>query len=378
MRISVLRISVLFVAATPLVLGFVPSVKLMNAASPGSLMPSTGIGSGGYTGFGNNSAYGFYPECFNGCEDAQCSTPDSPGFSSCGLFVDAAMATWLQLGGRRLDNSNSYHNQLYVAKSMNFSGIKREEIFLTSKVGPYLPLGGAEATEQFDTFLSVTGVEYADLLLIHWPTCVVEGCESSTPACQWKEISYDEKECRLDTWRALVEIFRSGKARAIGVSNYNISHIQEIIDAGLPLPAVNQCPFNLWHSRDAQPDGLLPFMKNHSIIYNGYSPFGVPDRKTYPLPFPKTMLEVRSFYFLPPPTPNTKFHARLCNPPLPLFIPLYCIGSRPSCNFGCSQKDPCRDNFGVAMAAWNCGQPPLAKCCSHVGKFEFFRYNSHC
>jgi hypothetical protein len=62
-------------------------------------------------------------------------------------------------------------------------------------------------------------------------------CDMSQPA------SYNATTCRLNTWRALVDLFNAGQARAIGVSNYNATHIQEIIDAGLPLPSVNQIPY---------------------------------------------------------------------------------------------------------------------------------------
>ena len=219
-------------------------------------------------------APGAYPECFNGCLDPECAFPNPLNFSSCAEYVDAAVSTWLQLGGTRVDNSNSYHNQYYVAEAMRASGLPRSQLFLTSKVGPYLPLGHAEALSQFATTLRVTALSYVDLLLVHWPTCTAEGCEATTePSCNYKAPTYDAKACRLQTWRAMVEIYNAGGARAIGVSNYNISHLQEIVDAGLPLPSVNQCPFNIWHSADATPGGLLDFCKANNITYNGYSPF---------------------------------------------------------------------------------------------------------
>jgi alcohol dehydrogenase (NADP+) len=74
----------------------------------------------------------------------------------------------------------------------------------------------------------------------------------------------------------------SGGARAIGVSNYNISHIKDIIDAGLPLPAYNQIPFNIYTSSDQMQ--ILNFCNQHGILVGGYSPFGVPDRRSYPSP----------------------------------------------------------------------------------------------
>lgn len=208
-------------------------------------MPASGAGSGGYTG--TAQAYGEYPENWLGCFDPECKDADPPGFVSHGGFVDAALSTYLQLGGRRIDSSVSYHSQLYSARAVNSSGLPRGDIFYVSKVGPYLALGGAEATEQFETFLRVTGLEYADLLLIHWPSCLVSeggsscpGTSSSEPVCLVGGPQYDARACRLDTWRALVDIWKSKGARSIGVSNYNATHLQEIKDAGLPLPAVNQ------------------------------------------------------------------------------------------------------------------------------------------
>ena len=92
------------------------------------------------------------------------------GWASCGGYVQAAQMTWMQLGGRRIDNSASYHNQRSVGIAMKTfmtrSGTPRSDLFLVSKVGPYLPLGNAEAKAQFANTLAVTGAGYVDLLLI--------------------------------------------------------------------------------------------------------------------------------------------------------------------------------------------------------------------
>ena len=91
-------------------------------------MPITGFGTGSYTGNASN-AYGSYPECMNACYDAECLVwPLPTNFSSCALYVDAAVATWIQLGGRRIDNSASYRNQRFVIQAMENSGVPREEV----------------------------------------------------------------------------------------------------------------------------------------------------------------------------------------------------------------------------------------------------------
>jgi len=79
----------------------------------------------------------------------------------------------------------------------------------------------------------------------------------------------------------MLQIFNTGGAKAIGVSNYNTTHLQEIVDAGLPLPALNQCPFHLYRSSTHQQ--LRDYCKAHGILFSGYSPLGVPDYHTFPI-----------------------------------------------------------------------------------------------
>jgi diketogulonate reductase-like aldo/keto reductase len=215
--------------------------------------------------------------------------------------VEAALATYLQLGGRRIDSSDSYHSQKFAGAALAASGLARGDVFFTSKVGPYLALGGAEARAQFSGILAGTGPWLGgrvDLLLIHWPSCLPSaggsacpppGGASSTPACAVGGPAYDERGCRLDTWRALVAIWRAGGARAVGVSNYNATHLQEIKDAGLPLPAVNQIPFHLYRAAYAAP--TIAWCRENGVLVNGYSPFGVPDHGAFKPPLAPTVLE---------------------------------------------------------------------------------------
>jgi diketogulonate reductase-like aldo/keto reductase len=190
-----------------------------------------------------------------------------------------------------------------------------------------------------------------DLLLLHWPSCASGGGCNATPAstdppCMWGTPSYDERVCRLSTYRAMTQTWMSGGARAIGVSNFNSTQLQEIITAGLPVPAVNQIPFFLYHSveqvrgaegwrpasgrrvscgiglvvvedgrcderwsalshpthataHSALPSPLTPtpqadtiaWCAKHGVVVNSYSPFGVPDRRVYPAPASRTPLQ---------------------------------------------------------------------------------------
>ena len=102
----------------------VPTIALKNAAAGNVLMPIIGQGLGGYTG--NASVpFGTYPECFNGCYDAQCLTPDPANFSGCAVHVQAAVFTFLKLGGPRLDGSASYHNQLPMGVAVRSANVSR-------------------------------------------------------------------------------------------------------------------------------------------------------------------------------------------------------------------------------------------------------------
>ena len=274
-------LSFAFTAAAAAAAPAVPTVPLGNSrgtAQPGLTMPAIGLGTGAYS---DNAAvgYGGYPECWS----------TSAG---CGGFTRRAVASWLSLGGRRIDAANSYQNDADVGAAIAASAVPRSEIFLLSKVGPSFPLGFNETLAQFEGIKARMGVDYLDTLLIHWPwpsaskgNVTHNATQSSDPLCNTTATAtYDEKGCRLSTWAAMLQIYASGGARSIGVSNYNVSHMQEIADAGLPLPALTQSPFHLYLS-GAQMD-IASFCWRNGIVFLGYSPLGVPDYKRYAPPLP--------------------------------------------------------------------------------------------
>lgn len=255
-----------------------PSFPLKNAAVPGTSMPWIGLGTGAYS---DNAAvgYGGYPECWS----------TSAG---CGQFAQTAVSTWLSVGGRRIDSANSYQNQADVgaalAAAISNGVVAREELFILSKVGPSNPLGYNDTMVQFQGILAAQQTTYVDALLMHWPWDsksqgnVTNNSTSSTdPLCNHADAAhYDEAACRISTWRALVDIFNAGGARAIGVSNFNVSHFEEIKASGLPMPALTQNPFHLY--RSATQMDIINYCLRNDIVFLGYSPFGVPDYKVYP------------------------------------------------------------------------------------------------
>ena len=234
------------------------TVLLQNAADKNVSMPVIGIGTGGYAS-NNTSPHGEY---WN----------DS--------VAEIAISNWLKLGGRRIDTANSYNDQVGIGKAIRESGIPREKIFITSKVGPgqgsnrSIPsgaLGYNDTLTQMDYTLSSLNVTYVDLLLVHWPYDPTHP-PTTDPLCRGNT-SQEMKACRQSTWKAMQLLFQRNKTRAIGVSNFEIKHLQDILDMGEAIPSVNQCEFHpYFHEFD-----LVDFCKKHKIVFNGYAPLGTPD-----------------------------------------------------------------------------------------------------
>ncbi len=136
--------------------------------------------------------------------------------------VDAVKAA-IRNGYRSIDTAAVYKNETGVGKAIKESGVKREDLFITSKVWN-TDQGYEKALEAFDASLNRLGLDYLDLYLIHWP-----GPNADT---------------FKDTWRALEKLYKDGKVRAIGVSNFYIQHLEELLKDAEVVPAVNQVEFH--------------------------------------------------------------------------------------------------------------------------------------
>ncbi|MBD3859418.1 aldo/keto reductase [Bacillus sp. 28A-2] len=136
--------------------------------------------------------------------------------------VDAVKAA-IRNGYRSIDTAAVYKNETGVGKAIKESGVKREELFITSKVWN-TDQGYDKALAAFDASLNRLGLDYLDLYLIHWP-----GPNADT---------------FKDTWRALEKLYKDGKVRAIGVSNFYIQHLEELLKDAEVVPAVNQVEFH--------------------------------------------------------------------------------------------------------------------------------------
>lgn len=159
--------------------------------------------------------------------------------------VETSVIKALELGYRSIDTAKAYRNETGVGKAIKNSGIPREEIFLTTKVWND-DLRKNRTLAAFEESLERLGTDYVDLYLIHWPV----------------------KDCYLDAWREMESIYQSGRAKAIGLSNFMIPHLQDVLRMCTVQPAVNQIEF---HPQLIQPE-LLAFCREHEIQVEAWSP----------------------------------------------------------------------------------------------------------
>ena len=162
-----------------------------------------------------------------------------------GQQVERTVQDAIEAGYRLIDTAAFYENESGVGKALRESGVPREELFITTKVWNS-DQGYHETLSAFEKSLEKLGLDYLDLYLIHWPV----------------------KEKYIDTWRALEKLYKEGRVRAIGVSNFKIHHLEDIFAHSEIKPMVNQVEL---HPRLSQED-LRSFCQDHNIKVEAWSP----------------------------------------------------------------------------------------------------------
>lgn len=160
----------------------------------------------------------------------------------------------IEKGYRHIDTAACYENEVGVGKGVRDSGIDRREIFVTSKVWN-THRGYQKTLAAFEKTMNDLALDYLDLYLIHWPA-------SFSQYENWEEIN-------LETWRALIELYRAGKVRAIGVSNFLPSHLAALMQTEIK-PMVNQIEF---HPGFMQSE-VAEYCQNNGIAIEAWSPLG--------------------------------------------------------------------------------------------------------
>lgn len=162
----------------------------------------------------------------------------------------------LKAGYRHIDTAQGYGNEQSVGDAVRHSGLKREDVFITSKLAN--SAHGYENTKAaFAETLRRLDTPYVDMFLIHWPNPLAF-------RDQWKEAN-------AGSWKAMEELYRQGKIRALGISNFRPHHIEALLETADVAPAVNQirlCPGN------TQP-AVADFSRKHHMLLEAYSPLGV-------------------------------------------------------------------------------------------------------
>ena len=165
-----------------------------------------------------------------------------------------AVGRALEVGYRHVDTAQMYGNEKEVGEAVRASGLDRADVFVTSKLnnGVHRP---DDARRAFDGTLSDLGFDYVDLFLIHWPLPTL----------------YDGDF--VSTWETLAELHRDGRARSIGVSNFQVDHLRRLTDATGVVPAVNQIERHPYLLNDAVHD----YGRAHGIATEAWSPIAQGD-----------------------------------------------------------------------------------------------------
>lgn len=166
-----------------------------------------------------------------------------------------SVATALKCGYTHIDTAAVYKNEEYVGKAVKNSGISRHNLFITSKVWN-TDRGCDNTVAACEESLRKLRTDYLDLYLVHWPA-------TAHRFENWKEIN-------ADTWRGMEKLYRDGKVRAIGVSNFLTHHLEPLLETAEIVPMVDQIEF---HPGYLQED-IVANCRSLDILVEAYSPLG--------------------------------------------------------------------------------------------------------
>uniref|UniRef100_A0A7S3P5A8 NADP-dependent oxidoreductase domain-containing protein n=1 Tax=Amphora coffeiformis TaxID=265554 RepID=A0A7S3P5A8_9STRA len=187
------------------------------------------------------------------------------------VLVRRSVLWYLLLGGRHIDGAHLYLNHAAIGQAIRDAvqrGIPREEIFVTTKLWPS-HFGYNKTLEMIPRFATELGLEYIDLVLMHMP---------SSPSAWFMpndctRAGIDAPTCRQETWKALSEMRAQGIVRHVGVSNFAISHLQDVaaVPNGAPI-ANNQIQYSPFVPQSVH--DIVAYCQAHNITVTAYSPLG--------------------------------------------------------------------------------------------------------
>ena len=163
----------------------------------------------------------------------------------------------IEAGYRHIDTAQAYGNEEGVGKGIKESGIKREDLFITTKVKAEYK-SYKRAKNSIDSSLKKLGVDYLDLVLIH--------CPQPWILFRNKKLRYFKEN--INVWRALVDAYKEGKVKSIGVSNFLIDDLENIINNTDVKPMVNQILCHIGNT----PIDIIKYCQENDIVVESYSP----------------------------------------------------------------------------------------------------------
>ena len=163
------------------------------------------------------------------------------------------IAAAVEEGYRYFDTASFYETEEYVAEAIRRSGLPREDFFIATKLWKE-EMGYEEALAAFERSAKRLNTDYIDLYLIHWPK----------PTADYQ----DWKQLDIDTWRALEKLYKEGKVRAIGLSNFLPHHLDNILENCEIKPMVNQIEYHAGYTQEA----TVQYCKQHDILVQAWSP----------------------------------------------------------------------------------------------------------
>ena len=167
-----------------------------------------------------------------------------------------SVAEALRAGYRHIDTAQGYGNEESVGQAVKESGLNREDIFITSKLTNSVR-GYSETLSAFHESLRKLGTDYMDLFLIHWPRPV--------------SFRNDWEAQNAQSWRAMEDLYREGKVRAIGISNFHPHHIEALLKTATVAPMVNQIRLAPGDTQDE----VVSFSREKGMLLEAYSTLGV-------------------------------------------------------------------------------------------------------
>jgi diketogulonate reductase-like aldo/keto reductase len=182
--------------------------------------------------------------------------------------VEKAVENALKAGYRHIDCAAIYRNEAEVGAGIKASNVKREDIFITTKLWNTNHDSEADVEKALDKSLRDLGVEHVDLYLMHWPVAFALGAK-------WFPLD-DQGVFKLSntpfttTWQYMEKLLQTGKVKAIGVSNFNVRRLKELLSVCKTRPATNQIEAHPY----LQQSELFDFCQKEGILIEAYSPLG--------------------------------------------------------------------------------------------------------